>query len=275
MAQVKLLKIASDGVPVEMNTSADDITLNSFTVQGGGPVLSGTGLDMNNLDITEVQDISFQAPSTATINQTAGNLIIDNIMAKERQNLMASTGGIVFQSISASTGSEVDSFKLPHSASAPSVSPSTNTDAGYMMAGNGRLYFWNGSAWDDYSVADEAARLVNSINAEGAIAANDCLYINSSGRVDLADCDVLASSQVCGFAKNSAAAQGDPVDVVSQGLLSGFSSLTVGSRYYLSGSAGQISSTVPSSSGQTIVQVGYAQSATQLMVLIQQLGRRA
>ncbi len=275
MAQIKLLKIASDGVPVEMNTASDDITLNSFTVQGGGPVLSGTGLDMNNLDISEVQDISFQAPSTATINQTAGALIVDNIMAKERNNVMTTAGAVLFPSISASTAGEVDSFKLPHSASAPSVTPAFSSDAGYLMAGNGKLYFWNGTAWDDYSTSLNSQQISNSFDAEGAIADRDCLYINSSGRVDLADADAAVSSQVCGFAKNSATTQGDPVDVASYGILDGFSALTIGSRYYLSGTAGDISDSIPVGAGQTIVQVGYAKSATELMIMIQQLGRRA
>jgi hypothetical protein len=275
MAQVKLLKIDSDGVPVEMNTASDDITLNSFTVQGGGPVLSGTGLDMNNKDITEVQDISFQAPTTATINQTAGLLIIDDIMAKERNNVMASTGAVLFPSISGSTANQVDSFKIPHAASAPSVTPSFSSDAGYLVSGNGKLYFWNGTAWDDYSTSLQSQQVANIFDAEGAIADRDCLYINSSGRVDLADADANASSQVCGFAKNSAATQGDDVDVASFGILDGFSSLTVGSRYYLGATAGQISTSVPVGAGQNIVQVGYSKSATELMIMIQQLGRRA
>jgi hypothetical protein len=238
-------------------------------------VLSGTGLDMNNKDITEVQDISFQAPSTATINQTAGNLIVDDIMAKERNNVMTSAGAILFPSIVGATAGQVDSFKLPHSTLAPSVTPAFSSDAGYLMSGAGKLYFWNGTVWDDYSTSLQAQQVANIFDAEGAIADRDCLYINSSGRVDLADCDATVSSQVCGFAKNLAAAQGDDVDVASMGILDGFSSLTIGSRYYLGSTAGQISASVPVGSGQSIVQVGYAKSATELMIMIQQLGRRA
>lgn len=275
MAQVKLLKIASDGVPVEMNTATDEITLNSFTVQGGGPVLSGTGLDMNNLDVSDVQDLVFTAPSTGTINQTAGNLIIDNIMAKERNNVMTTAGAVLFPLVVGSTAGEVDLFKLPHSSTVPSVTPAFSSDAGYLMSGAGKLYFWNGTSWDDYSTSLQAQQVANIFDAEGAIADRDCLYINSSGRVDLADCDAATSSQVCGFAKNLAATQGDDVDVASMGVLDGFSSLTPGSRYYLGATAGQISSSVPVGSGQSIVQVGYAKSATELMIMIQQLGRRA
>lgn len=275
MAQVKLLKIDSDGVPVEFNSAADDITLNSFTVQGGGPVLSGTGLDMNNKDITEVQDISFQAPSTATINQTAGNLIVDDIMAKERNNVMTSAGAILFPSIVGATAGQVDSFKLPHSTLAPSVTPAFSSDAGYLMSGAGKLYFWNGSSWDDYSTSLEAQQVANIFPAAGSLADRVCVYIDSSGNIEETDISVLASSQAVGFTKNSAATVGDPVSVASVGVLDGFTSLTPGARYYCDVINGQISSSIPTGSGLTIIQAGYAKSATELMVMIQQLGRRA
>jgi hypothetical protein len=274
MAQVKLLKIDTDGIPVEMDTASDSITLASFTVQGGGPVLGATGLDMNNQDIIDVQDLAFVDPSLNTINQTAGTLIIDNIMAKERQNLMTSAAGVVFPSIT-DTNTQVDSFKLPHIAVAPTVTPSYSSDSGYLVSGNGKLYFWNGTVWDDYSTSLQAQQVANIFDAEGALADRDALFINVSGRVDKADCDANVSSQVCGFAKNSAAIQGDDVDVCSMGVLDGFSSLTVGSRYYLGATAGLISASIPVASGQNIVQVGYAKSATELMVMIQPLGRRA
>ena len=274
MAQVKLLKIDSDGVPVEMSSATDDITLNSFSVQGGGPVLSGTGLDMNNQDISDVQDLVFNAPATGTINQTAGNLIIDNIMAKERNNVMTTAGAVLFPSIDGSVAGEVDSLKIPHSAAAPSVTPSFSSDAGYLVSGNGKLYFWNGTSWDDYSTSLESQQISNTFDAEGAISDRTPVYINSNSRVDVADMANTAASQVCGFSKNSAAAQLDPVAVASIGVLDGFSGLTAGSRYFLGG-AGAISTSVPTSAGDSIVQVGYAKSATELMIMIQQLGRRA
>ena len=59
MAQIKLLKIDTDGVPVEFNSASDEITLASFTVQGGGPVMGATGIDMNGQDISDLSDLVF------------------------------------------------------------------------------------------------------------------------------------------------------------------------------------------------------------------------
>ena len=111
MAQIRLLKIATDGVPLE-HSLTDEVTFSSFSVNGGGPVLSGTGLDMNNQDVSDVNDLAFNDPSTGTINQTAGALIIDDIMAKDRENLMTTAGGVAFPVIADSAG-QVDAFRLP------------------------------------------------------------------------------------------------------------------------------------------------------------------
>jgi hypothetical protein len=274
MAQVKLLKIASDGVPLEFNSTADDITLNSFTVQGGGPVLSGTGLDMNNQDVSDVKDLRFNDPTTGVINQTAGDLIVDDIMAKDRANIMALASDIIFGSVADSAG-EVDSFKVPHSASIPSATPAYSSDAGYLVSAGGTLYLWDGAAWNDLGVSDAANQINNEYVADEALAARDALYISAADNVSKASAaSGGAASQLMGFAKASAA-DTDPVVVVSEGVLGGFTGLTAGARYYLSATAGAITATIPVGSGNTVVQAGYAKSATALHIHIEQMGRRA
>lgn len=275
MAQVKLLKIGSDGVPLEFSSASDDITLNSFTVQGGGPVLSGTGLDMNNQDISDIKNIDFNDPTTNTIEQTAGALIIDNIMAKERENLMTTAGGIAFPVITNVVG-QVDAFRLPALAGIPSASPS-NGGEGHLVwdSTNNQLYAWNGTVWDNLSVADSANQVLNPYTADEALAARDVLYISAADNVSKAIADNTSASYAIGFAK-AAAADTNPVEVVSEGVLTGFSGLTVGSRYFLDDTtAGAITTSAPSGSGKTVVQVGYAKSATALHIHIEQMGRRA
>ena len=44
MALVRPLKINADGHPEELDIASDDLEAVSFTVNGGGPVLSSTGL---------------------------------------------------------------------------------------------------------------------------------------------------------------------------------------------------------------------------------------
>lgn len=275
MAQIKLLKIASDGVPLEFTSSTDEITLLSFSVDGGGPVLSGTGLDMNGQAVTDASSIQVTDPTVGFLNQTAGNLIFDNIMAKERENTMTTAGGVAFPVITDVAG-QVDAFRLPALAGIPSASP-TNGGEGHLVwdSTNNHLYAWNGTAWDNLSTVDEAQKVVNPYTAEVAIAARDVVYISSADNVSPALGDNTSKSYAIGLAKAAALAAAS-VEVQSEGVMTGFSGLTAGSRYYLSASvAGAITTTVPSGSGKTIVQMGYAKSASALHIHIEQLGRRA
>lgn len=275
MAQIKLLKIASDGVPLEFNSASDEITLASFTVQGGGPVLSGTGLDMNNQDVSDIKNLDFNDPSVSTIEQTAGALIVDNIMAKERENLMSTAGGISFPVITDVAG-EVDAFRLPALAGAPTATPSTGGE-GHLVwdSTNDKLYAWTGSAWDDLSTVQAASKVINSYTADEALSARDVLYISAADNVSKALANNTSQSYAMGLAVASAADTAS-VEVQSEGVMTGFAGLTAGARYYLDATtAGAITSTIPTGTGNTVVQVGYAKSASALHIHIEQMGRRA
>lgn len=276
MAQVKLLKISTDGLPLEFNSAADDVTLNSYTVQGGGPVLSSTGLDMNNTDVSDVQDLDFTDPSTATIDQTAGPLIVDDLMFQTKENSMAVGSAILFPAV-ADTADEIDAFRLPTRAGTPTATPGDGGEGyGVWDSSNDVLYIWDGAMWVNQSQAANAGQINNSYTAGEILLANDFLYISASDTVS----KVVASgagvaSRAMGFAKAGAAASAN-VNVVSEGVLSGFSTLTAGDRMYADpATAGAITSTVPAGAGNTIVQAGYAKNGTTLHIHIEQLGRRA
>jgi len=275
MAQVKLLKIASDGVPLEFDSAADDITLNSFAVQGGGPVLSGTGLDMNGQDVTDISDLVFTDPAVGTVNQTAGSLIVNNIMAKERSNVMTTASDILFPVITDTAG-QVDAFRLPAIAGVPSATP-TNSGEGYAVwdSTNNKMYIWDGSSWVDQSTISFAPSVQNSyVAGVGGVAIRDVVYISAADTVLPASASAAGTAQAMGFAVAAAAAAG-AVSIQENGVMAGFTGLTAGARYYLNTTAGAVTSTIPSGTGNTIVQVGYAKSATAMHVRIQQLGRRA
>lgn len=271
MAVVNILKTGSAGHPTQIVPASDDIEALSFQVNGGGPVLSGTGLDLNNQDVVDVNDLAFNDPTTGTINQTAGNLIINNIMAKERGNTMTTAADILFPAIGDVAG-QLDAFQLPQSSALPTATPAANSNQGYMVAYNGKLYFWTGSAWDDYSVADATGSIRSTFTAAVNIAAREVVYISAANNVSLADNDGLVSSYVVGLAVATATAT-NPVEVQSSGLMSGFSGLTAGAIYYLDSTAGAITATVPTGN-RTIVRIGYAKSATELFIDIQFLINR-
>lgn len=273
MSQIKMLKIGVDGLPTEMDIANDEITLASFSA-GAGPSVAISGIDMNNTDIFAVQDLNFQDPTTATINQTAGNLVIDDVMAKDRENLMSVAGGIAFPVVSNVAG-EVDSFRLPAITAVPSATPS-NGGAGHLLfnSSNGHVYLYNGTLWDDLSTVSAAESVENSFDADVAIALRDVVYVSTEDKVSPASAAAEASSRAIGFATNAATA-GQAVSVKSDGIMTGFSGLTSGARYYLSTTAGQISQSVPTGSGNVIVQCGYSKNPTSLKIQFQNLGRRA
>lgn len=275
MSQVKLLKIDVDGVPVEFDSSADDITLASYSVTGGGPSLSATGLAMANQDVSAIKNLVFTAPTTDTLNQTAGNLVIDNIMAKERSNTLTTAADILFPVIS-NTAGQVDAFRLPALAGVPTQTP-TASGEGYLVwdSTNDDLYIWNGTAWDNQSIVKSAQYIDDTYVAEVVVASNDAVYLSSADNVSPAIASAPGTAQVVGFASASALAAANVI-IRKFGALAGFSSLTSGARYYLDGTtAGAITATVPTTSGHTITQVGYAKNTTTLDISIQNLGRRA
>lgn len=241
----------------------------------GDLVLDAASSNIDASAMTVLLDnITFDDPATSTINQTAANLIIDNIMAKERENVMTSSGSMIFSAISDSAG-EVDSFRMPYLEGIPSAAPAHDSDGGYMVYDNvsKAVYVWDGSAWDSLSSANSSAAIDLPYTAGEALIAGDAVYIDSSGQAFKADKDVAAATQVVGFAIQSVAL-GASVLVRVTGKVGGLSGLTVGSRYYLSDD-GTITSSVPSASGEYIVQAGYAVSATELLVMVQQIGQRA
>lgn len=275
MAQVKLLKINASGLPEEMDVASDEITLASFTVDGGGPVLSGTGLDMNNQAISDVDDISFTDPSTDGFTTTDGTFAADNMMFENKENEMTAAGAILFGTIS-DVADEVDSFGVPNLAGAPTATPS---DAGHHLVYDSvgqSLYVWDGTAWDNLSTVSSAETLCNEYTAAAAIAAGEVLHISAADEVDLADVSGNGiASRVIGVAKGAAAAAAS-VEVACNGVVSGYAGLTAGSRYFADpATPGAVTSSVPTASGSKIIQIGYAKSASEMHLQIDFKGRRA
>lgn len=276
MAQVKLLKIhASTGVPQEFDSTADDITLLSFAVTGGGPVLSGTGLDLNNQDVSDVSDISFNDPAVGTIiGSNANNTIIANdLMGQAKENTMAVGAAILFPTV-ADAVNEVDAYRFPTIAGVPTAAPADASSGGgfalYDTTGK-NLYLWDGALWDNI---ENSEAVENSYTAEEAIAARDCVYISSADSVSKADADDDTKSQAIGFAQLAALITA-PVLIKTDGIVTGFTGLTAGARYFISSTAGAITATAPTASGRNVMQVGFAKSTTALQIRFQFYAKRA
>lgn len=107
-----------------------------------------------------------------------------------------------------------------------------------------------------------------TLNAATTITAGDVVIVNGSGTVDLADAD-NGDQFVAGIALTGNTI-GNPVVVLLSGLVSGLSGLTAGTRYYLSTTAGAMTSTAPVGSGDLVIELGFAVSATQFVLRIQE-----
>ena len=277
MAEIKVMKIDTDGVLIEHTGSADDLTMNQYTVDGG-LVASATGINMNDTAISAASDLSFNDPTTDGITRTAGTVAADDLMVIDEQNTMTTAGGIAFPAISDAAG-EVDAFKLPAISGAPTATPTVGGEGHMLWDSTGdSLYAWNGSSWQNLSIASESQRIcVEYTNANaGAMAIGDAVYISAANSVDLADVSGgRAASRVVGIVSEpiSAAATGK---ICSDGVVTGLTGLTAGARYYADpAGAGDITTTVPTGSGNSIVQIGYAKSTTEMHLQIAQLGRRS
>jgi hypothetical protein len=273
MAQVKLLKIGADGLQEEFNSASDDITLASYTVNGSSASLSATGLDMQNTDITLIQDITFNDPTTGTITDSSGAHVIDKLMFADKENSIDVGSAILFPTISDAVD-EVDAFRLPTLAGTPSAAPADGGE-GYLVwdSTNNKLYAYDGSAWDDLSTVTAAEKVCNVYTTGEAIAIGEVLYISAANTVSKADAST--NYEAMGFAKTADGVGGSTIEVQSEGIIEGLAGLTAGSRYFLDTTAGAVTATAPTGSGSRVLQVGFAKNTTDLHIQFDFVGRRA
>ena len=217
MAQIKVLSISSDGVPLEHDSSSDEITF-----------LSG---QFGNV-------------------KASGNTIISTDAAGDLNLTPDTTGDLV-----------LDGVNWPQADGNANEFLTTN--------GSGQL------SWAPLTDDVQAEIVANEYTADEALTANDFLYISAADNVSkCVSSGAGIASRGMGFAQ-AGAIDTASVFVVSEGVLGGFSALTAGARYYADPAvAGGITATLPVGSGNTIVQVGYAKSATELHIHIEQMGRR-
>ena len=217
----------------------------------------------------------FTDPTTDGITNTNGTFAADDIMFDNFENVMEVGAAVLFPSI-ADNADQVDAFRLPALAGAPSAAPADGGE-GYLVwdSTNDALYAYDGAAWTNLSIVEEAERVCFEYTAGEAIAAGDAVYISAANTVSLADTSSETTSRIIGIA-GAAIANGAQGKICSDGVVSGLSGLTAGSRYFQDpATPGALTTTAPTGSGESIVQVGFAKSATELHLQIDFLGCRA
>lgn len=109
--------------------------------------------------------------------------------------------------------------------------------------------------------ADDADFVIETTAGE-ALSARDACYISSSdGKAYKCDADDTTKIGFIGFAQEAASTNA-AVSLIHTGLATGFSALTIGAQYYISGTAGSVTATAPTNKKI----VGVAVSATVIKI---------
>jgi hypothetical protein len=120
-----------------------------------------------------------------------------------------------------------------------------------------------------YGQGNEVGVITLTNSDAAATAIGDVMYIFGSDALKKAKADAPGTSECFGFAMAVIAAAATGA-FQTDGIISGLSGLTPGAIYYLSAAtAGLMTVTAPSTTGQTVVRLGKALSATEFEINIE------
>lgn len=272
------------------NVTATSGNLTVSTATSGNLVLSSAGnIDADAADVTvdATAGISLDSATSSNFTLTANNAS-DQTLTIEASNSNGSADGNILINADGTQLQIGGVQKVDLNSTRMQVSGITELDA---SSGQGLRFGNSGNLVD--SILDEDDMASDDVNALATqqsikayvdsfgqpnylslleltadatgVAARDVIAIDSSGNATKADADAIATCNVVGFALNTASS-GNSVLIAQVGILGGFSGLSAGSKYYASTTAGGVTTTPPSGAGDVVFQVGFAASATQLVI---------
>lgn len=131
---------------------------------------------------------------------------------------------------------------------------------------------------DTLSAASSEVDVVSKTNDNaGAITIGTPVYVKANGAVDKANSAAAGTAKVLGLVKDASISASGAGFIQTDGVLAattgawdtvtgGSGGLTAGSIYYLSTTAGQLTTTAPSGAGQYVMKVGLAISTTEMEI---------
>ena len=254
------VSVGSNGVAVDVSAiagtglEADGSANLRLAAQGNG-IAGGAGSTLS------VQPDSTTGGNVIPVDVTANGVGLD-VDDLDGDGLQADGSGRLGIELSASPG-------LQLSGTSPNKTLEAYPDGSTIQInGSGQLEVIGGAV-------TEAARVENTLTTSAAVAAGDPVRVSGGDTVAKADAaSPTSNARVIGVARTADAIGGNDIEVVSIGECAGvLSTATPNTPYYL-GSGGGLSTTVPSGNVR-IIRVGYAISADDLWVDIQDFGRRA
>lgn len=130
------------------------------------------------------------------------------------------------------------------------------------------------SAFNDASTLHAHNCIWDTWNADtNGVTANYAVRMTGASVIENGESDSVAGARVIGVSLDTATV-GNPARVVSHGVAAVLSGATAGDPYYID-ATGALTTSIPTGASRRVIRMGYALSATQLMVDITDLGRRA
>jgi hypothetical protein len=247
------------------DAAADTLALNA-TITGATP-LSFEGATANGfetsftfVDPTADRTITF-ADSSLTVNAAAdisGTTLASNVVTSSLTAVGTIATG-VWQGTAIASTYIADAF-LKNDAS--DTTTGTITAAGFTAGDAGQVYFSDTAPASDHT----ATGVVISIASGESVAAFNSVYIRSDGEVGPADADAASTMPAIGVALE-AKGDGEATKILIAGVLRDDSyNFTPGADLFIGTTAGQITATAPSGSGDTVQKIGVALTADSIYV---------
>ena len=266
-AQVALATDVSGTLPLANGGTASTSAGDARTALGlGTAAVAATGISNTNVPVftTGVADDDFlRVAGTSIEGRSAAEVLSDiGASAVAGSSSIVTVGTVtsgIWQGSAIASTYIADAF-LKNDAS--DTTTGTITAAGFTAGDAGQVYFSDTAPASDHT----ATGVVISIASGESVAAFNSVYIRSDGEVGPADADAASTMPAIGVALE-AKGDGEATKILIAGVLRDDSyNFTPGADLFIGTTAGQITATAPSGSGDTVQKIGVALTADSIYV---------
>lgn len=261
-----------------------DLTFSStgaINQTGNGQVSFNGNVDaLNGLDVTGTMGVSGAVTLASTLSAGASTLGSLSVTGSSGLNSLTVSSTSVFTGAMTANGGITVSGDLGQSggafALAGNAASSLTTSAGALTITSAAAATWSTASGNLSLAAASGSNLNLQVQGGGAVVAavfqaaailskGDVVYVNAAGKAAKSDADAQATGWSVGIAAAAAAADATvPVASIPGTVVvvnSDLSAATPGQVVYLSGTAGEVSTSAPSASGSVIFKMGYVVQA--------------
>lgn len=232
--------IHSSGASVALNITAKSVSDLNTAVNSLESSAVSLPIDLTT-DVTGDLPIAEGGTGASTAANARTNLGLGSLATQSSVNLATDVTGDLNNTIIGNSTAAAGTFTT---ATADNVS----------ITEDGKIDFSNTAP----NTSGDATGVIFSFTAGATLAVGDVVYLGTGGKVLLADADADTTMPALGIC-TSASTDTNPVDVMIQGImkLTGWS-FTAGDNIFVSTTAGDVTSTAPSGTGDTVQKIGVA-----------------